>query len=89
MRFVVNNRKNRNKILQEQGLWKSLCDLTKHIDGLGPVYMITLLHFITQGEFPIYDRFAMASLSSLRMGECGVFVPVNLILIYPAGKTGL
>lgn len=31
--------------------------------GIGTVYLITLLHFITDGEVPIYDRFVMASLA--------------------------
>ena len=49
--------------------WKSIWKLAnddKNKDtmrGIGTVYLITLLHFITDGELPIYDRFAMASLA--------------------------
>lgn len=34
-------------------------------DGIGPVYAITMLYFITQGEYPIYDRFAKMALSAI------------------------
>ena len=43
----------------------SYCNKNK-VKGIGVVYLITLLHFISNGEFPIYDRFAMASLVSLK-----------------------
>ena len=52
-----------------QSAWDSILNLltTKEnkaiMRGIGTVYLITLLHFITDGEFPIYDRFAMASLA--------------------------
>lgn len=35
---------------------------------LGSVYMITLLFFMSKGHYPIYDRFAMMSLSAIRDG---------------------
>ena len=52
-----------------QSAWNSILDLAHNHEnkvamrGIGTVYLITLLHFITGGEFPIYDRFAMASLA--------------------------
>ena len=49
-------------------IWEELLKLSDDgnkasLRGLGTVYLITLLHFITGGEYPIYDRFAMASLA--------------------------
>ena len=34
---------------------KKIMDCEKYI---GPVYAITLLYFLSQGKYPIYDRFA-------------------------------
>ena len=43
-----------------------LNDLKGHsIKGIGVVYLITLLYFISRGKYPIYDRFAM-------MAICGI-----------------
>lgn len=53
----------------DKAAWKSIIKLankdnTKEaMRGIGTVYLITLLHFITDGNLPIYDRFAMASLA--------------------------
>lgn len=33
--------------------------------GVGSVYLITLLYFISKGKYPIYDRFAMMSLDAI------------------------
>lgn len=33
-----------------------------NIRGIGTVYLITLLFFLSHGRYPIYDRFAMAAL---------------------------
>ncbi len=52
-----------------QSAWNSILSLANDdknknaMRGIGTVYLITLLHFITDGEVPIYDRFAMASLA--------------------------
>ena len=40
----------------------TLENLLKQHDGIGPVYAITLLHFISKGEFPIYDKYAHIAL---------------------------
>lgn len=45
---------------------KVLCELRDlNITGIGPVYLITLLYFISRGEYPIYDRFAMMSVQAI------------------------
>ena len=49
-------------------IWSALLDLVNGNEnnasrGLGTVPLLTILHFITGGEYPIFDRFAMASLS--------------------------
>lgn len=33
-----------------------------NVTGIGTVYLITILFFLSHGKYPIYDRFAMASL---------------------------
>ena len=35
------------------------------IKYIGPVYAITILYFVTHGEFPIYDRFAHIALKKI------------------------
>ena len=45
---------------------KVLCELRDlNVDGIGTVYLITLLYFISRGEYPIYDRFAMMSVQAI------------------------
>jgi hypothetical protein len=34
-------------------------------NGIGTVYLITLLYFISKGKYPIYDRFAMMALDAI------------------------
>lgn len=47
------------------------CDATEMLkqligfEGIGPVYAITLLYFITNGKYPIYDRFAHIALKQI------------------------
>ncbi len=36
--------------------------------GIGTVYLITLLYFISQGKYPIYDRFAYLALQGIKQG---------------------
>ena len=47
-----------------------LRDITREnkIVGLGSVYLINLLFFLSHGKCPIYDRFAMASLRAYEEG---------------------
>lgn len=47
----------RDKIMSETEAKNLLKTLLK-FDGIGPVYAITLLYFITRGQYPIYDKFA-------------------------------
>jgi len=37
-------------------------------NGIGTVYLITLLYFISKGKWPIYDRFAMMALNAIKSG---------------------
>lgn len=39
-----------------------------NITGIGTVYLITILFFLSHGNYPIYDRFAMASLLAAEQG---------------------
>ena len=53
-------------ISKAQELLNQLKD--KNFKRLGSVYMITLLYFLSQGEYPIYDRFAMMALAAINSG---------------------
>ena len=63
-------------------VWKKLLQYVNdnNIAGLGSVYLITLLFFITNGECPIYDRFAMAALASFELSQNGINVPDGAII---------
>lgn len=70
--------KNKN----EKDVWTKLLAYVNDNDiaGLGSVYLITLLFFITNGDCPIYDRFAMAALASFVLNEKkGIKVPDDSI----------
>ncbi len=60
---------NRAKSIEK--IWEELVDFAvdknNKMHGLGTVYLITLLSFISKGEKPIFDRFAMASLTALKL----------------------
>ena len=34
--------------------------------GMGSVYLVTLLYFLSKGKYPIYDQFAMNALSAIK-----------------------
>ncbi len=36
--------------------------------GIGTVYLITMLYFISRGKYPIYDRFAMIAVDAIENG---------------------
>jgi hypothetical protein len=40
----------------------------ENFEGIGTVYMITLLFFLSRGKYPIYDRFAMMALNAIEKG---------------------
>lgn len=69
-------------------IWRNIInyvqDHPNNAVGIGPVYLITFLFFITQGEYPIYDRFAMAALLSFEL-NCDKF---NLIPDHTRMKIG-
>lgn len=50
-----------------QGVLNELKDL--NISGLGPVYLITLLYFVSRGKYPIYDQFALFALEAISDGK--------------------
>lgn len=43
--------------------------------GIGTVYLITILYFLSNGEYPIYDRFAKIAIDAIK----GDFVPGEYI----------
>ena len=58
-----------------QGVLNELKDLGT--DGIGTVYLVTLLYFISRGKYPIYDRFAKIAVDAIigdkRPGEAIVY----------------
>lgn len=58
---ILNNFPNKNTI-------DSFVDfvLNHRVDGIGPVYTITLLFFASKGTYPIYDRFADLALKAIK-----------------------
>lgn len=59
--------------------------------GIGTVYLITLLFFLSKGLLPIYDRFASAALSALESGikpgnEVEVVTPPSKELVMKVKK---
>lgn len=49
-----------------QGVLNALRD--QNTKGIGTVYLITLLYFISKGRYPIYDRFAEMALCAIKNG---------------------
>ena len=58
------------------------------IKRLGPVYIFTLLYFLSRGEYPIYDRFAHAALNiiSSKSDPCGKVYAKDLRKEFNADK---
>ena len=51
----------------EKSLYNLIENLIKNsCDGIGPVYIITLIYFFTKGSYPIYDQFAKKAIYSIR-----------------------
>ena len=50
-------------------VWEKIYEYGKNVSGLGTVYLITMLFFITKGKCPIYDRFAMAALLAMLLAK--------------------
>ena len=51
--------------VHEPEVAKALFEKISEVDGIGSVYAITLLHFASCGEWPIYDRFAHLALLAI------------------------
>lgn len=63
--YIVEN-KSRLKELAQTNSQKALNEMRdKSPKGIGTVYLITLLYFITGGEVPIYDKYAFLALSAI------------------------
>lgn len=65
--------------------WKTLVKLAtdthkETMKGIGTVILVTLLFFITKGEYPIYDRFAMSSLVIWNLNQQGINTPTGTII---------
>ncbi len=65
--------------------WEALVELAidTHkgaMKGIGPVILVTLLFFITKGDYPIYDRFAMSSLIVWKLNQQGINIPTGTII---------
>jgi hypothetical protein len=45
-----------------------LFKLHPQLGGFGPVYIIAVLFFVTQGRYPIYDRFAHIAVQAIHQG---------------------
>lgn len=81
--YLKSNGPKLNDLIGKGDIQLALDKLIKeHWTGIGPVYLITLLYFITNkqhpGKCPIYDRFAMRALLAIKSNkqigesvECG------------------
>ena len=50
----------------------------ENIENLGPVYLLTLVSFITRGKAPIYDIFALRAIAAIKHEiPLGASVPVG------------
>ncbi|MBQ4249614.1 MAG: hypothetical protein II705_06180, partial [Clostridia bacterium] len=51
-------------------VYKKLANLPKEtVAHIGPVYILTLVSFISRGLFPIYDIFAQRALNAIKLGK--------------------
>ena len=61
------------KVESVRNVWETkptkALEMLKEQDGIGPVYAITILYFLSQGEYPIYDQFAHFALMGIKCGE--------------------
>jgi hypothetical protein len=63
--YIVSNYSTLSIQMPEE-IYRNLLNL--NISGLGTVYLLTLVYFISKGESPIYDRFAHQALDALEKG---------------------
>ena len=66
---LINNRQEISRLISADD-WNGCFDLimSNKVDYIGPVYVITLIFFISKGKYPIYDRFANTALKSIKEG---------------------
>lgn len=88
---VIKLKEDYNNSIDAKAVWLKLLEITKDIKGIGTVYLITILFFVTYGEYPIYDRFAMSSLLVLLSSKRGIDTPMGtqIILEKMPGKDSL
>ncbi len=63
-------------------------NLKKDLNGIGTVYLVTLLYFISKGKYPIYDRFADIAMQAIcdypeRRPSDGNFITANTLTMKP------
>ena len=61
--FVMDNLSDMENYSNPQDVLNKLNECS--IDGIGPVYMITMLYFISRKKYPIYDRFAFKAIEAI------------------------
>jgi hypothetical protein len=47
---------------------QAIFDLHLELDNIGPVYAVTLLFFLSHGQWPIYDRYAAIAVEAITLG---------------------
>ncbi|MCH5315785.1 MAG: hypothetical protein J1E81_07715 [Eubacterium sp.] len=52
----------------DQKAQEVLCKINQ-TEGIGTVYLITLLYFISNGKYPIFDQFASAAVNAITKGK--------------------
>lgn len=70
------------KEIGSEGVWEELVGFAsdEKYNGLGTVYLVTLLYFITNKDKPIYDRFAMAALVVKELEEKGILIHNDAVI---------
>lgn len=63
-RYDLQSESFNKRVLYKENAQETLAFLTSQ-KGIGPVYAITLLYFISKGEWPIYDKYAKMALSAI------------------------
>ncbi len=44
-------------------------DLYRELDKIGPIYILTLLFFLSHGQWPIYDKYAAIAVEAITLGQ--------------------
>ncbi len=66
---IIKNIHTLEKLVEEdepQAVLNELASYLKETKGIGTVYLITLLFFISKGKYPIYDRYAIVAIKALK-----------------------